>query len=67
MVRDFYPQKNSGLILYHYDLANLLINIGFNLKALTVWIPGDERDSISINNPNVSIINDYFLILRKEI
>lgn len=66
MVRDFYPQKNSGLILYHYDLANLLINIGFNLKALTVWIPGDERDSISINNPNVSIINDYFLILRKE-
>ncbi len=66
MVRDFYFQRNSGLISYHYDLANLLINIGFNLNGLTVWVPGGKKDTNHIDNPNSSIINDYFLIFRKE-
>jgi len=66
IVRDFYFQRNTGLILYHYDLANLLIDIGFDLKGLTVWISGEKSGNSSIEDPNSSIINDYFLVFRKE-
>ncbi|MFX1443269.1 MAG: DNA methyltransferase [Promethearchaeota archaeon] len=66
MVRDFYFGRTSGLILYHYDLTNLLISLGFNLKGLTVWISDEKKNTDSIEDPNNSIINDYFLIFRKE-
>ncbi len=66
IVRDFYFQKNCGLILYHYDLANLLITIGFNLKGLTIWVPSEKKNTPHIDNPNSVINNEYFLIFRKE-
>ena len=66
IVRDFYFQNNSELILYHHDLANLLKTIGFTLKGLIVWICGGENVITKMNNPNNSIINDYILIFRKE-
>jgi DNA modification methylase len=66
IVRDFYFQKNIGLILFHYDLANLLVPIGFKLKGLIAWIPSEKKDGISVDDPNCSIINDFILIFRKE-
>ncbi|MFX1451266.1 MAG: DNA methyltransferase [Promethearchaeota archaeon] len=65
VVRDFYFQRNLGLILYHYDLANLLTSIGFDLKGLTVWIPGKKGDFRNVADPNSSIIHTYLLIFRK--
>ena len=68
VVRDFYLQDNSQLILYHYDLASLIRNFGFNLKGLTIWIPegSHKRATIYNNDPNNSILNSYILIFRKE-
>ena len=68
VVRDFYFKDNSQLILFHYDLANLIRNFGFNLKGLIIWVPEGSHKKATIynNDPNNSILTSYILIFRKE-
>ncbi|MHA1448287.1 MAG: DNA methyltransferase [Candidatus Hodarchaeales archaeon] len=71
VVRDFYfyleeMEHYTELILFHSDVVDVLTEIGFKIKGITIWIPEQADTEINSLDPNDSILHDYILIFRKE-
>lgn len=69
VIKNFYIVTNdtySELIVFHSDLSDLLMQIGFKLKGVTAWVPKSKSSSENELDPNTLILNEFILIFRKE-